>query len=140
MSDSAPLAPGLKGTAETSVTALNTAVALGSGEVEVFATPALVALMEAAAVQCVRGHLAPGETSVGTRLEISHMAATPRDMAVRAEAVLDAVEGRRLIFLVAAYDEREKIGEGRHERVVVQRDRFVAKIQAKGQEKGTANG
>lgn len=140
MSDGASLAPGIKGTAETSVTALNTAVTMGSGEVEVFATPALVALMEAAAVQCVRGHLGPGETSVGTRLEISHMAATPRDMAVRAEAVLHAVEGRRLIFQVAAFDEREKIGEGRHERVVVQRDRFVTKVQAKGQEKESANG
>lgn len=126
------LQPGIKGRAETEVTRALTATSMKSGDVEVYATPAMIALMEEAAVACVRDHLPQGHTSVGTYLEIHHKAATPLGMKVRAEALLEAVEGRRLIFRVTAYDEKDLIGEGRHERVIVPRDKFMEKVQSKG--------
>ncbi len=131
MEDERKLQPGLKGTSRTTVHSGNTAVHMGSGEIEVFATPAMTALMEAAAVRCLQGRLAPGETSVGIRLDISHVAATPVGVGVRAEATLQAVEGRKLVFRVEAFDETEKIGEGTHERAVVNRDRFLSRLAGK---------
>jgi len=128
----AELVPGLCGTAETLAAADNTALALGSGDVPVYATPALVALVERAAVNALAPHLAPEETTVGIRIELSHTAATPPGMAVRAEAELTAVEGRRLTFRLAAFDAREQIGEGQHQRMLLRRDRFLAKLQEKG--------
>ncbi len=122
------LAPGLRGTATVSVTAGNTAVALGSGDVPVYGTPALVALMEKAAVNALATHLEPSETTVGTWIEVSHLAATPVGLEVRAEAELIAVEGRKLSFLVTAFDSRRKIGEGRHHRALLSRERFLAKL------------
>lgn len=121
---------GVRGGATVKVTAENTALALGSGDVPVFATPALVALVEKAAVAAVAGSLDPGETTVGTWLEIAHLAATPVGAAVRAEAELVAVEGRKLTFAVVAHDGRQKIGEGRHQRMRVARDRFLSKLGA----------
>jgi fluoroacetyl-CoA thioesterase len=123
-------ATGVRGVATAKVTAENTALALGSGDVPVFGTPALVALMEQAAVQALAGALEPGETTVGTWLEIAHLAATPVGAAVRAEAELVAVEGRKLTFTVVAFDDRQKIGEGRHQRMRVARDRFLGKLGA----------
>jgi fluoroacetyl-CoA thioesterase len=119
---------GLRGLATVRVTEGRTAQALGSGDLAVFATPAMVALMEAAAVQALSGSLAEGETTVGSRIEVSHLAATPVGMDVRAEAELTAVEGRKLIFTIVAHDERQKIGEGLHQRMIVARDRFLAKL------------
>lgn len=124
------LAIGVRGAATTKVGAENTAVALGSGDVPVFGTPALVALMEQAAVAAVSGGLEPGETTVGTWLEIAHLAATAVGGQVKAEAELVAVEGRKLTFAVVAYDGRQKIGEGRHQRMRVARDRFLEKLAA----------
>ena len=121
---------GVRGAAAVKVGAENTALALGSGDVPVFATPALVALMEKAAVAAVAGVLGPGETTVGTWLEIAHLAATPVGAVVRAEAELVAVEGRKLTFTVVAHDGLQKIGEGRHQRVRVARDRFLSKLGA----------
>ncbi len=121
------------GKAEKQVDAGNTALTMGSGEMEVFATPAMVALMEEAAVNCVKELLGPQETSVGIKMEVSHSAATPLGMSVRAEALLQNVEGRKLTFQVTAFDSREKIGEGRHERFVVNRERFLSKVQEKGE-------
>jgi predicted thioesterase len=123
---------GSRGTASLVVAAEHTAQALGSGSVPVFSTPRLVALVEQAAVDAVKGWLAPGETSVGTRMEIAHLAATPIGEHVRAEATLAAVDGRRMTFEVAAYDAHEKIGEGRHERVVVDEQRFLERVRRKG--------
>jgi len=126
------LKAGMTGQAETIVQQSNMAVAMGSGEVEVFATPAMVALMEAAAVACVKPALASADTTVGVSIQTSHIAATPPGMKVKAEATLEMVDGRRLRFKVVAFDEKEKIGEGVHERVVVGRDRFLEKVRAKG--------
>lgn len=122
---------GMRGTAETSVGPENTAKAMGSGSLDVFATPALIALMEAAACDCVEGSLEPGTTSVGTRMDVSHLAATPVGMWVRAESTLEEIDGRKLVFSVCAYDDAGKIGEGTHERVTVQAERFAAKAKAK---------
>ena len=121
---------GARGSATVTVEAANTALALGSGDVPVFGTPALVALMEHAAVVALAGGLEPGETTVGTWIEIAHLAATPVGAVVRAEAELVAVEGRKLTFAVVAYDDRQKIGEARHQRVRVARDRFLEKLAA----------
>jgi predicted thioesterase len=122
---------GLKGEARRVVTPDQTAEAFGSGLVPVYATPAMVALMEKAAVVALAGRLAPGDTTVGTKLEIVHLAATPLDDEVRAEAELVAVDGRRLSFALAAWDSTRKIGEGRHERMIVARDRFLESVGRK---------
>jgi len=125
------LEPGLRGTAERVVTPDQTAETFGSGLVPVYATPAMVGLMEGAAVHALEGCLAEDQTTVGTRLEIAHLAATPLGDRVRAEAVLTAVDGRRLTFDLSAYDSTEKIGEGRHERIIVARERFMDRVATK---------
>jgi len=119
---------GLFGQASVRVTTANTAEALGSGDVPVFGTPALVALLETAAVNAVAGRLGPGETTVGTEIVIRHLAATPIGGQIRAEATLTAVDGRKLRFSVMAFDARDKVAEGTHDRVVVSRERFLAKL------------
>ena len=126
------LKPGRKGRAETTVTPDNTAQAVGSGLVPVFATPYMIALMENAAVNAVQAQLAAGEGTVGTRLDVTHDAATPIGLTVWAEAELTAVEGRKLTFAVSAYDQREKIGGGTHERFIIKPEKFLARAQAKG--------
>jgi fluoroacetyl-CoA thioesterase len=124
----APLVPGLRGTAVLVVAEEHTAQAFRSGNVPVFSTPRLVALMEAAAVEAIAEHLAPGDTSVGVRVETSHLAATPVGEPVRAEAELVQVDGRKLRFRVEAWDEHQKIGEGLHDRAVVNHQRFVERV------------
>ena len=126
-----PVEVGMKGRAETVVTRDNTAQAAGSGLVPVFATPWMIALMENAAVNAVQAALAPDEGTVGTRLDVTHDAATPIGMRVWAEAEVTAVEGRRLTFAVSAYDEAEKIGGGTHERFIIRPERFLAKAEGK---------
>ena len=123
---------GMKGRAETVVTPENTAQAVGSGLVPVFATPYMIALMEGAAVDAVQDGLAPGEGTVGTRLDVTHDAATPVGMKVWAEAEVTAVEGRKITFAVAAYDETERIGGGTHERFLIKPEKFLSRVQAKG--------
>ncbi|MCI9366917.1 MAG: thioesterase family protein [Oscillospiraceae bacterium] len=123
---------GMKGRAETVVVPENTAQAVGSGLVPVFATPHMIALMENAAVNAVQAQLAAGEGTVGTRLDVTHDAATPVGMNVWAEAELTAVEGRKLTFAVAAFDAREQIGGGTHERFIIQTEKFLARVEAKG--------
>lgn len=120
---------GLKGTSETVVTVQNTAKSVGSGSLEVFATPMMVALMENAAINSL--DLPEDQTSVGTYLDVRHLAATPVGMKVRAEAEVLEVDGRKLIYKLEAYDEKEKIGEGRHERFLVNSEKFMAKSNAK---------
>ena len=122
---------GLKGRAETVVTDQNTAAAAGSGLVPVFATPWMVALMEHAAVDATAGCLSEGEGTVGTRLDITHDAATPIGMKVWAESTVTAVEGKKITFDVVAYDEAGEIGRGTHERFIIKPEKFLAKCQAK---------
>ena len=122
------LLPGLTGSVSWRADERHSAEAWGSGAVPVFATPSLVGLMETAAMEALRGCLADDETTVGTRIEVSHLAATPLGDDVRAEATLTSVDGRRLTFDIVAHDSSQKIGEGRHERVIVSRDRFLARL------------
>ena len=122
---------GMKGRAETVVTPENTAAAVGSGLVPVFATPAIIALMENAAVNAVQEALEEGQGTVGTLLNVTHDAATPVGMKVWAEAEITAVEGRKLTYTVTAFDEAGPIGKGEHQRFIIQADRFLAKAQAK---------
>jgi predicted thioesterase len=125
------LTPGLVGEATVRVTEALTAARYASGLVEAYATPAMVGLMENAAVEATRTHLAPGETTVGTELTIRHLAATPVGMSVRARAELVGVNGRKLDFRVEVWDEVEKIGEGTHVRMVVNEGRFGDRLRQK---------
>jgi predicted thioesterase len=124
---------GLKGLAETLVTEENTAAAMGSGLLPVFATPAMLALMEQAAASSVQPFLPEGQGTVGTRLEVSHLAATPIGLTVRAESELIAVDRRKLRFAVRAWAGDELIGEGEHERFVIDNARFLEKALSKRQ-------
>lgn len=123
--------PGLTGEAGLVVAEENTARHLGSGGVDVLATPELVRLVEQAAVAAVDPHLPAGIATVGAVVEIQHLAPTPVGMRVEARAELVAVEGRRLTFAVEASDEREVVGRGRHERVIVDLERFRQRLSAK---------
>jgi predicted thioesterase len=122
---------GLVGEYSTTVTESLTAQAMGSGDLPVFATPAMIALMEAAAVAALNGGLAEGETSVGTLIEVKHLAATPLGQAVRAQATVIGVEGRQITFSVQAWDAHDLIGEGKHIRVVIERERFLRRVNEK---------
>lgn len=122
---------GLKGHSETTVTPSNTADAIGSGLVPVFATPYMIALMENAASDALLPYLAEDEGSVGIHLDVSHDAATPIGMKVWAEAEVTAVEGKKITFAVTAFDEAGQIGSGTHERFIIKPEKFLAKTQAK---------
>ncbi len=111
----------------------NVATRVGSGAVEVFATPMMVALMEAAAQGCLAAFLEEGQCSVGTSISVSHDAATPIGMEVTARAVITAAEGRRVDFLVEAFDACGCIGKGTHSRFIVDQARFESKANAKRQ-------
>jgi fluoroacetyl-CoA thioesterase len=125
------LASGLTGEIERTVVDTDTAAQWGSGLVPVFSTPALVGLMEGAAVAALEGCLPPGQTTVGTHIDVHHLAATPVGMQVRARADLTGVEGRKLVFKIQAWDESELIGEAGHERFIVDEARFLGRLQPK---------
>lgn len=125
------LSPGHKGYTEVSVTFENTAFAVGSGALEVFATPCMAALMEKAACESLSLFLKKGQSSVGTRLDISHISATPIGMKVRADSVVTSVDGRKVIFAVKAFDECGLIGSGTHERFIIDEERFMERCHAK---------
>ena len=122
------LEAGIKGTQEVKVTEENTAL---SGTLKVFATPSMIALMEKTAWQSVAPHLEEGSGTVGTQLNVSHLSATPLGMTVRCESELTEVDGRKLVFKVAAYDNAGLIGEGTHERFIVKNEKFQAKADSK---------
>ncbi len=130
------LRPGLKATVEIVVGTRDTAAHVGSGKIGVLATPIMVTLMESAALQAVERFMSPGQQTVGTRLEISHTAATPVGMRVRAHAELIRVEGRKLIFRLHAEDAVETIGGGEHERLIISVDRFDQRMQKKLEVRG----
>ena len=122
---------GIKGAAETVVVYENTAAAVGSGALEVFSTPSMIALMEKASRELVQPYLEERQSTVGTRLEVSHVAASPIGSHIRAESTLVEIDRRMLTFEVKAYADGELIGEGRHQRCIIYAERFMEKALAK---------
>src|ERR1700734_3190627 len=131
MIDLSPLQAGLKGSAQLEVGVEHTAPSIGSGKVPVLATPVMINLIEAAALAAVEHLLPAGHQSLGIHLDVRHFAATPIGMKVNATAELIAVDGRTLSFRVEANDDKEPIGGGSHERVIVNVARFDERIQRK---------
>ena len=125
------LTVGLHGEQSQLVTVENTAKAMGSGTLDVFATPALVALAEKTCWMSVAPELDEGCGTVGTRLELDHSAPTPVGMTVTCESELTAVEGRKLVFKVSLHDEKGPVGGGIHERFIINNAKFAAKAESK---------
>jgi predicted thioesterase len=125
------IAPGLQGTVELVVGEEHTAPSIGSGKVRVLATPVMINLIEAAALKAIEHLLQPGYQSLGTHLDVHHVAATPVGMRARAIAEVTKVDGRTVTFKVEARDEKDLIGHGTHERVVVNVAKFDARVQKK---------
>ena len=125
------LEKGIKGQEEITVNENNTAEALGSGSLAVFATPAMIALMEKTAWTSVSDELDEGCGTVGISLNVAHSAPTPLGMKVTCESELTGIDGRKLTFYVKAYDEKGVIGEGTHERFVIQNEKFQKKANMK---------
>ncbi len=125
------LQTGITGEARCLVTAENTAAAMGSGELEVFATPAMIALIEKAAWQSVAPHLEEGCGTVGTALRVRHLSATPVGMEVTARTELYEIDGRRLVFKVEVRDAKGVVGDGEHERFIVKNESFLRKTKGK---------
>ena len=121
---------GIKGHQEIIVTKEITAKSMGSGAIDVYGTPAMILLMEETAQQSVAPHLDAGQGTVGTELNIKHLAATPVGMKVWCDTELIEVDGRRLVFRTEAFDECGKIGEGTHERFIVDNEKFQQKTDS----------
>ena len=131
MLDLSILKEGLTGTAAIVVSEEHTAPSIGSGRVHVLATPVMINVMEAAALDAIEGLLPPGYQSLGTHLDVRHYAATPVGMGLRASAVVTRVDGRTVEFRVEAFDDKERVGDGTHARVVVNVERFDQRVQRK---------
>lgn len=125
------LSVGLKGKQEEVVTKANSASAVGSGLLDVYATPAMIALIEKTAWMSIAEELGEGEGTVGTKLEVAHSAATPLGMKVWCETELVEIDRRRLVFKVACFDDKGEIGSGIHERFIINNEKFMAKAEAK---------
>ena len=126
-----PIVPGIRGEKSLLVTTENTAAVLGSGCLPVFATPAMITLMELCAAESVGELLDEGFSTVGTAIDVKHLSATPVGMRVRCETELIEVDRRRLVFHCRAYDEAGLIGEGTQERFIVENAKFMAKVEQK---------
>lgn len=122
---------GLKNSGEMPVTESDTAIFVGSGSLKVLATPKMIALMEKVSAELAEKNLPENFTSVGISLNVEHIAPTPVGMKIRVESELVEISGRKLTFEVAAFDEKEKIGKGRHERFIVDGKKFQAKTDKK---------
>lgn len=122
---------GIKYTIEKSVTTEMTARIMGSGTLDVLATPSMIALIEETAWKSVASELEPGMSSVGTNLKIDHLAPTPVGMKIRCETELKEVDGRKLVFEVNVYDEKGLVGKGTHERFIINEEKFQAKANSK---------
>ena len=131
MTDLSKLTPGLTSIARILVGEEQTAPRVGSGRVRVLATPVMINMMEAAALDAIENLLPPGHQSLGTHLDVGHYAATPVGMTLRASAEVTAIDGRNVTFRVEAFDDKERVGDGTHTRVVVNVERFDARIQKK---------
>ena len=125
--------PGIKAESKLTVGGGNTAEAMKSGLLPVFATPMMVALMEDAASKSVQPYLREGQTTVGSLVNVKHLSATPEGMEITAKSELTEIDGRRLVFSVSAYDEAGLIGSGTHERFIIDAARFMEKAKAKKQ-------
>ena len=123
------LAVGIKSIKEEVVTEELTAETVGSGGLEVYATPCMIRLMEHAAWDSVEACMEDGNTTVGTLMDVKHVSASPLGAHIRCEAELAEIDGRRLVFKVAAYDDKGLIGEGTHERFIVNADKFIGKLK-----------
>jgi len=123
--------PGLTGKSEMVVKEEDLAGRLGDVSVDVLSTPRLIQLLETAAIEAIRDHLSADQVSLGTEMRIRHLSATPLGMKVTANALLKGVENNRLFFLVDAYDEKEKVAEGEHIRILVSKERFLEKVKKK---------
>lgn len=126
---------GIKGKEENTVNTENSAKTMGSGTLDVFATPAMIALMEKTAWKSVQNHLEDGQGTVGISLNVKHVAATPLGMKVYCESELTEVDGKKLVFTVKAFDEAGLIGEGTHERFVITNEKFQQKTNDKAGQK-----
>ena len=122
---------GIKGRQTETVTEENTADAIGSGMLRVYATPAMIALMERAALSSVAGCLDDGMSTVGTLINVAHTSASPVGATITAESELTLIDRRRLVFRVTAYDDAGQIGSGTHERFIVDSDKFFEKTNKK---------
>ncbi len=122
---------GIKGTKTEMVTNENTAAHLGSGDLQVYGTPAMIALMESAALESVQPYLEPDTTTVGVRLEVEHLAPSPLGMKISCESTLIEIDRRMLTFEISVFDEKGEIGRGIHKRFVVQKDTFLQKALAR---------
>jgi len=131
MSSTEKLKTGMKGSSTLMVAEEHTAPRVGSGRVHVLATPVMINVIEAAALAAIEHLLPEGYQSLGTRLDIRHFAATPVGMRVRAEVEVERIEGRTVTFRVSVADEKEPVGDGTHERMVVNVSRFDVRIQDK---------
>ncbi len=125
------MVPGLMGQSEMVVKEENLVSRLGGIDVDVLSTPSLIQLLEAAAIQAIQGYLPPDQLTLGTELKVRHLSATPLGMKVTAHALLKEVDKNRLLFVVDAYDEINKVAEGEHERVLVSKERFLQKVNQK---------
>ena len=125
------MVPGLIGKSEMIVKEADLVSRLGGVPVEVLSTPRLIQLLETAAIDAIQDFIPSDQVSLGTELRIKHLSATPLGMKVTANALLQRIEKNRLLFLVDAYDEKEKVAEGEHERVLVSRERFLQKVKEK---------
>jgi fluoroacetyl-CoA thioesterase len=123
--------PGLTGRCEMIVKEEDLVSQWGDVPVDVLSTPRLIQLLESAAIEAIRDHMPGDQVSLGTEIKIRHLSATPVGMKVTANALLKGVEKNRLYFLVNAYDEKEKVAEGDHERILVSKERFLEKVKKK---------
>ena len=119
---------GSSGTAKTVVSNKNTAKAVGSGNLDVFSTPMMIALMEEAACNCISDAMEPGQSSVGTQISVAHLAASPIGAEITAKAVIDEINERKIMFTVTAYEGEKEIGNGTHTRFIIDVEKFISKL------------
>lgn len=123
--------PGLNGVSEMVVAEEDLVGHLGGVSVDVLSTPRLIQLLEAAAIDAIKNYLSSDQLSLGTRMNIKHLSATPLGMKVTAHALLKSVKKNRFSFMVDAYDEKEKVAEGEHERILIPKKRFLQRVEKK---------
>jgi fluoroacetyl-CoA thioesterase len=125
------MVPGLIGKSEMVVREEDLVSKLGSIAVDVLSTPRLIQLLEAAAIEAIQEYMPSDQLSLGTQVKIKHLSPTPLGMKVTAHALLKEVDKNRLFFLVDAYDEKDKVAEGEHERILVSKERFIQRVEKK---------